>query len=422
MASPPERSIAPDPLGASLSWALTRSLPGLEERWLLRALLHRGPSAHEAWQLFTSRIKNLPGLFRTDTGGRKRLGPLLLASIRENGLTADPGLLTVLKTAYVREELRLKALRSIARPAFDALRDDGISFLVLKGAALSEAVYPDPVLRHAHDIDLLVGDDDLERAKKAVARAGFQFRVMLGGGRGALVAHRTMTPILLLTRFYGNPFYLTNVEAVRGRSRGFTSDELGSLVIPSPSDNLLQALGHASYSPRRSNLQWVTDAWMILQAEDSLDWSDLVEAVQQSRLEIPAFVMLRYLKEEIDAPVPEGTLASLAALATDPDKLRRDVALYGARRYSGRHPQLTALERPGWKERADLLRWQVFPSKEYLSWAYRNPPTILLPFIYLMRPVTFVAQVLKWRLIWRARSLAGRLPQRWALRFQEPSD
>lgn len=405
----PDRSTSPDPLGSSLSWALTRSLPGREERWLLRALLHRGPSAQDAWQAFSSRVKNLPGLFRTDTGGRKRLGPLLLASIRENALPADPGLLTVLKTAYLREELRVKALRKIARGAFDALRGQSLSFLVLKGAALSEAVYPDPVLRHTHDIDLLVHGDDLERAQEAVAHAGFRSPVVLTGGRGVMVTHRTYTPILLLVSLYRYPFYQTDAQAIRRRSKEVILDAVGPIVIPSCADNLLQALGHASYSPRRSNLLWATDAWMILQSADSLDWSDFLEAVNESRLEIPAFVMLRYLKEELDAPVPEGTLETLSTLAANAGKLRRDAALYGARQYGGQHSQLTALLRPGWKERLNLLRWQVFPSKEYLLWAHGNPPRPLLPAIYLTRPITYAAEVLKWRLIGLARAFAIRL-------------
>lgn len=405
----PERSTSADPLGSSLTWALTRSLPGREERWLLRALLHRGPSAQDAWHAFSSKVRNLPGLFRTDTGGRKRLGPLLLSSIRENALPADPGLLTVLKTAYLREELRVKALRQIARGAFDALREEGLSFLVLKGAALSEVVYPDPVLRHTHDIDLLVRGDDLERAQEAVARAGFHSPVVLTGGRGTMVTHRTHTPILLLVSLYRYPFYQTDAQAIRRRSKEVILDALGPIVIPSLADNLLQALGHASYSPRRSNLLWATDAWTILQGQASLDWSRFMEAVRESRLEIPAFVMLRYLKDEIDAPVPEATLEALSTLAVNAGKLRRDAALYGARQYGEQHAQLTALKRPSWTERLNLLRWQVFPSKEYVSWAYGNPPRLLLPAIYLTRPLTYAAEALKWRLIGLARAFAIRL-------------
>jgi hypothetical protein len=224
-----------------------------------------------------------------------------------------------------------------------------------------------------------------------------------------MVTHRTYTPILLLVSLYRYPFYQTDAQAIRRRSKEVMLDALGSIVIPSPADNLLQALGHASYSPRRSNLVWATDAWTILQRQDSFDWSRFMEAVQESRLEIPAFVMLRYLKEELDAPVPEATLEALCALAVNAGKLRRDAALYGARQYGGQHSQLTALKRPGWKERLNLLRWQVFPSREYVSWAYGDPPGLLLPAIYLTRPLTYAAEALKWRLIGLARVFAIRL-------------
>lgn len=405
---PGETRAARGPLGPSLSWALSRVLPGREETWLLRSLLHRGPSAREAWQAFASSVGDLPALFRTDTGGRKRLSPLLLASVRENDLPADPGLLTILRTARLREELRLEAFRAIARGALDALRAARVPFFLLKGTALAETVYPEAPLRHAHDVDLLVGEKDLERARDALVEAGLTLRRTLPDGRGLELRHSSDTPVLLLTRLYRHPFYRSSLEALRARAREAEAGPLGRVRILSPADDLLHALGHASYCPSRSTLLWTTDAWMILRSPDAVDWDAFTGAVIESRLEVPIWVMLRYLAEEIDAPIPDEALEQAARLAADAGKLRRDVALYGARGRRGRHPRLSALERPGWIDRLNLWRWELLPSRPYVDWAYGNPAPAVVPFIYLMRPITFAAERLRWRILGWVRSRTGR--------------
>src|ERR1700746_3766744 len=44
------------------------------------------------------------------------------------------------------------------------LEKEGIPTILLKGTALAETVYDNPVLRHCHDIDLLIRDQDMSRA------------------------------------------------------------------------------------------------------------------------------------------------------------------------------------------------------------------------------------------------------------------
>ncbi|MGD2069079.1 MAG: nucleotidyltransferase family protein [Gemmatimonadota bacterium] len=406
---PRETGAARDPLGPSLAWALSRILPGREETWLLRSVLHRGPAAHEAWRAFASSVGDLPSLFRTDTGGRKRLSPLLLASVRENELPADPGLLTILRTAWLREELRLEAFRGIARGALDALRAARVPFFLLKGTALAETVYPTACLRHAHDIDVLVPERELGRARNALVEGGTMTpRRTLPEGRGFELRHPSDTPVLLLTRLFRHPFYRSDLGALRARAREVEAGPLGRVPALSPADDLLHALGHASYCPSRSTLLWVTDAWMILRSSDAVDWDAFAGAVSESRLELPVWVMLRYLAEKIDAPVPGEALEHAARLAADAGKLRRDVALYGARSRRGRHPRLRALERPGWVDRLSLWRWQLFPSRPYVDWAYGNPAPAVVPFIYLLRPLTFATERLKWRILGWIRSWTGR--------------
>ena len=389
----------------ALRYAMDRILPGPDETHLLRAILHRGEDAHEAWNAFQGGLSDLPSLFRTDTGNRKRLSPLLLHSIRENGLVADPTLLTILKTATLREELRVAVVRRIAGEVFDALRTHDLPFLVLKGAALAESVYADPAWRHSHDIDLLFPPDALDRAAEVVGALGLTEAPRLPWQQGRDFRHTTELPILLLERLFRVPFYPSSFERLQARGRTLCPDPLGPVRVLDSTDALLHCLGHASYCPGRSDLLWAVDAWMLLQQPDSIDWDDFQGRIAEMRLEVPVGTMVRYLADEVGAPIPAESVERAMQGITTAGALRRDVALFGARQTSGRHPGLRGRTSPTWRERLKLLQWELLPSLEYLDWAYEHPPRLALPGLYLIRPVSALTERLKWRLI---RALRGR--------------
>jgi hypothetical protein len=378
---------------------MERILPGEDETQLLRTILHRGDAAHEAWRAFQGGLRDLPSLFRTDTGNRKRLSPLLLHSIRENRLDADPALLTILKTATLREELRVSIVRRIAGEVYGALRSHDLPFLVLKGAALSESVYDDPTWRHAHDIDLLLPPDMLDRAAAALAEVGLQEAPRLQWAQGRDFRHTTELPFLLLSRLYRVPFYRAPFERLYARGRTLTRDPIGAIRVLDPTDALLHCLGHASYCPGRSNLLWVVDAWMLLRHSDPVDWDSFEDRLRDMRLEVPVATMVRYLAEEVGAPIPEAIVAETARGLSGASGLQRDVALFGARQAIGRHPGLRGRRPLPWWGRFKLMRWALLPSLDYLDWAYGRPPRVTLPLLYLTRPVSALAERMKWALV-----------------------
>lgn len=55
-----------------------------------------------------------------------------------------------------------------------AFKDEGVRILVLKGPALGRTVYPDPVLRPASDLDLLVRPDEFMKAREIFEKIGYQ--------------------------------------------------------------------------------------------------------------------------------------------------------------------------------------------------------------------------------------------------------
>jgi hypothetical protein len=69
---------------------------------------------------------------------------------------------------------RNMACAAAAKIVFRLLHTAGIPFLVLKGIALAENVYPHFAMRITSDLDILIHKDDLIRADLALTQAGYQ--------------------------------------------------------------------------------------------------------------------------------------------------------------------------------------------------------------------------------------------------------
>ncbi len=337
--------------------ALRTLLPDAGETRVLRACLCGGDAM---------------GLPPEWIGGR--LAPLLNAATGPN--LADRAVRAFLKAAAVHEELRAREYLRVCAIVFSALP---VPFLVLKGAALGEIIYGNQALRHSHDIDLLVREQDRTAAARALLDAGFV-------PRGEEFVHPCGLPVRVETRLFRPDYYRSAFDPLRERSA--TATVAGHAVrVLSPADSLLLACGHASWSPRRSTLQWACDAWMITH-RCAVDWDVLVGAAEGSRLTAPLSVMLNYVRAELGARIPEDVPDRLARLPVPAQA--RDLALFGARHGARRS---VFKEAGGWTAQLRLLRWILFPSPEYVRQACDAHPETPLPLVYLMRPARYLFTV-----------------------------
>ena len=384
----------PPPLPAALEAALGVILPDRTDTALLRACLLRNGEGREAWAACRKQIPDLGALFKDDVNGRKRLGPLLL-----NGLSAYEGeapqsLLTALRMARLREELRANEYRRICFETLASLEAAGVPCLVLKGAALGELVYGDPVLRHAHDINLLLERHDLDRAAGLLAREGLcPVQGAGGAGGSATMIHPSGLPVVLQTALFQISLYRIPGETLWARSRPALIAGRSTRVL-SPEDTLVHVLGHASYCPTRTTLQWAADVHLLLARQPDFDWDYTTAVAARARLALSQLLQLRYLADVLGAPVPRTVLDSLGRTAAAARPIERDAALFGAR-----HGRGQMLLPRSWGARLAVARWSLFPSPAYLRWAYGARSIALLPFYYGARPFTWAAEKLYWR--WR---------------------
>ena len=364
----------------ALRRALAALLPGDDEGLLLQACLADRDRCRYAWQAFTADGRDLAELFRTDRGEQKRLGPLLAWNLRRNGVEAEPSLLTVLRTGMLREELRSELYRGILMEVLRALDEAQVTFLALGGADLGVSVYPEPMLRHAHDIDLLMTERDVERSARALERAGFH-RVPSEDGVVEL-RHGRELPVRLNASLFHLSCHPGSFDALLASNR---IQDLGgrSARVLAREDALALALGRACYSAKRATLQWACDAWM-LSKQAPLHPERLIGTLQHARLLLPASVLLRYLAA-LGAPFEQGLVDQVEEAARGSNALDRDLALHGLRHGLPAGWRSALGRMPDRVTRLWALGRMTLPSPAYVRWAHGVQRRVLMPWYYVKR-------------------------------------
>jgi hypothetical protein len=330
----------------------------------------------------------MPGKALLRNNSFKKLRPLLFNAVQCHSLEIDKEALTYLRTAYLKEELRDAAVRRICREVLLSLEKEGLAPILLKGMALAETVYGNPVLRHCHDIDILLPDDQLSRPAIFLSSLGFRVcSAPQSQNRHLRMLQDSGLPLEFHSNLFEVPYYQMPLSEIRARGRSQAIAGVKTRIL-TPADNLLHVCGHASYSSKRQSLRWVTDAWFIISRHADLDWELLSHDIRRSGLALPVSVMLGYLAESLDAPIPSNTLRSLSAAASHSRPIERQLALRGTRSDGQGSLQELFGRATNWRERVFILQWLLFPSPHYLAWVDQVHPW-LLPFHYLYRPLRY---------------------------------
>ncbi len=86
------------------------------------------------------------------------------------------GVFDVLSGQYYANLRKNMITCAVLKPVFDMLNEQRIPFIILKGIALAELVYPGFGIRGMSDADLLVKKDDMHRVDAALSALGYVAR------------------------------------------------------------------------------------------------------------------------------------------------------------------------------------------------------------------------------------------------------
>ena len=256
-----------------------------------------------------------------------------------------------------------------------ALQAEGVPAIVLKGAALAEAVYQDIGLRPMVDLDIMVQEGHIDRADSSTQRLGFLPRESPEKQKRmrethrhypALVSPDQMVPIEIHRHIVesDSPFHF-DLAGFWTRAHGATIAGMQALAL-APEDQLthlcLNCFLDRKYRSSGALGQLCDISETILHYSDTLDWDLFNHEAQRHNLAGPIYCILHTVRELTGTAPPGNVLKAL-----EPESFSAGMAQRFIEKRVLRASQWVPLEfvRP----RKNPWR-RVFPEHSYLAQRY----------------------------------------------------
>jgi len=321
-----------------------------------------------------------------------REGVLPLLADAAASASWDAELIAAMRPSVMAEAalaiLRERELRIL----LDALREEDVLPLLLKGAHLAYAVYPSPDRRPRLDTDLLIKDVDRDAVRRCLLRLGYspaakvtgevafaQFQYWRTDRSGAThtvdVHWRVANPKAFADRVTYDELRQTAVAVPRLGANAFAPAAPLALLIA-----CLHRTAHHATAPR---LLWLYDMHLLAAQFTQDDWDRLVLVAEARGLSLVVAAGLADAIDRLGTIVPNPVLERLQSGAGATD---RDVLAF----LNGPQPQIQVAVSDwnrirGWRSRARFLREHLFPPASYVRQRYKNRSTMLLPLLYAHR-------------------------------------
>ena len=214
------------------------------------------------------------------------LMPLLYKNIDAHfSEDVPPLILNQLQGWYVANARRNLLLVGQLLMLLRLFKDNDIPVVPYKGAVLAASAHGDITLREFHDLDFLVQQNHLLRARDLLLSSGYQLSVKSDGGDvvrqnsqyevGLKLAHAGIHVELkwdIISRYFALPMDMT---ALWTRLKPVFIDGR-KIYTFSPEDTLLILCIHGT-KHLWASLMWVTDVSELIQANPGLDWQWLLD-------------------------------------------------------------------------------------------------------------------------------------------------
>jgi hypothetical protein len=302
-----------------VSWILPTAI----QTALLQASLLEGDRRDQALAQFRAQA-NLDDL----DPGSHRLLPLYYRRLANEG-SNDPEM-GRLKGVHHKSWYENLLLRHNAEPILANLHEAGVETMLLKGVGLHTTIYAhEPALRPIADLDVLISLKQVPQALRALESAGFSQMELRNLGQGASEWGNAQLYSATWYRYtHAATFIRGEKESVDLHVRplhyqldaSYTQRvwsrrvdvRLGATdtTTMDPTDHLLIAIIHGMARNVVPPCRWVADAVLLIRNEQ-IDWERLCNDALLTWYPRSVQAGLRYLRAELDAPVPESIDALL---------------------------------------------------------------------------------------------------------------
>ena len=293
------------------------------------------------------------------------------------------------RAAAILELVRQRETRRV----LDALAATGIHPVLFKGTALAYGVYETPEARPRDDTDLLIPRHQVETARAALARLGYQPHLFCDG-------ELVFCQFALYRRETNGVVHTLDIHWKISTQSVFadllTFDELVAAAVPiaalgphargpSAVHAMLLACVHPVMHHRgEERLIWIHDIHLLAARLDAPDFDGLVALAADKQVAAIVRHGLSLAQRHFGSPVPAAALRRLELAGQEPSA----AYLRPSRRW--RDELLSNLiNLPDWRQRLQLLREVLFPRPVYMLRSYGiaggTASATLLPLLYVHR-------------------------------------
>ena len=327
-----------------------------------------------------------------DAARRHGLHLVAGAALREAGALVHwppeiaRGLSDDLRAAALLEEMRRPEIRRVVA----ALAGAGLPALLFKGVPLAYTCYPAPWLRPSVDTDVLVREEDRDRAARALEAAGYRRTGLVDGFLVMRQAEYERVGPGGVRHLVDLHWRLANTEPF---ARMLEFDELDAAAIPvpplgaralGPVHHLLVACTHrVAHHVRAPRLVWRYDVHLLARSMNAAALDGFVRLARDRAMGAVSAHELAAARDAFgtrpEVPVDE-LYARLRPAAPEPS-----AAFLSPRGSRAGRLAMEVRWQPGWRDKIRLIGQHLFPSPTYMRAAYRHSRIGWLPAQYAHR-------------------------------------
>ncbi|MEH2349201.1 MAG: nucleotidyltransferase family protein [Nostoc sp.] len=242
--------------------------------------------------------------------------PLLYQSLKTTSGEAIPKtVLTQLQNHYHTNASRNLFLSHELLNILKLFEAHKIPAIPFKGLVLAISIYGNLAMRQFSDLDILVRQEDIFKAKELLITHKYQLDVDYGWQQTFVHSQKPEIVVDLhgeLTPLSYFPFKLPDFETLWQGGRSLTFK--GESIMNFSSDDLLIILAvqvARGVNEGKESLAQICDLAELLRIQQTLDWEKLLQEVNSLELQRPFFISLLIVKTLLNTPLPDRVKQAL---------------------------------------------------------------------------------------------------------------
>jgi hypothetical protein len=273
----------------------------------------------------------------------------------------------------------------------NSFKTEEIDTIVLKGAALAETVYGNIGQRKISDVDILVKERDLNKARDILSALGYKMKF------GSQLFYTKNDSFPMAIDLHRNIWELID-NSTRKKIDMVWEDAIPAdiagvkTLIMSPEDSLIYSAVHMAVFHGCIMDKWIEDIKAIIKVySETIDWEKFVCRSREYEIDIPLYYIFQNLLDK-GLEIPGYVLKGL--------KPRKNNIIFKslvAHVFSNKNTRsmdylFPILVRKGFANRIKLILSYFFPSKEFLIKRYDITNEGLAYLFYFIRPLFLISK------------------------------